>query len=109
MGIFDKKKKPSGEAAPQNGVHEKNDASLQGNPEFQKIAPWLMSVKFRRKAVGGLDEADVWKKIDELNAMYEKALVAERVRCNLLIAQVRRLSVEKQKKVENTPEGDSNA
>lgn len=108
MGMFDKKKIPSDEAAPQSGPREKQDVSLRGNSEFQKIAPWLMSVKFRRKAVGGLDEADVWKKIEELNAMYEKALVAERVRCNLLISQVRKQSLEKQRKAETVPEGDGN-
>ena len=37
----------------------------------------------------GRPGSDVWKKIEELNGLYEKALSAERVRCNLLIRQVR--------------------
>ena len=64
-------------------------ANIQDNPELQEIAQWLSKVKFRQKAVGGLDPADVWKKIEELNSLYEKALSAERVRCNLLIRQLR--------------------
>lgn len=88
MGKFDKKtvsaraggKTPvRGRAAP--------DPELGGNPEYRKIAPWLSGVKFKKKAIGGLDPADVWKKLEELNELYEKALMAERVRCDLLIGQ----------------------
>ena len=32
---------------------------------------------------------DVWKKIEELNAMYEKAIIVERVRYDLLLQQAR--------------------
>lgn len=42
---------------------------------LDEIAQWLKSVKFRRKAFGGVDETDVWKKIDELNRMYEKVFL----------------------------------
>lgn len=64
-------------------------AELQANAEYDKIAAYLSGVKFRKKAFGGVDPADVWKKIEELNALYENALVAERARCNLLIRQAR--------------------
>lgn len=62
---------------------------LQDSPEYRKVAQWLAAVKFRKKAVGGLDPTDVWKKIEELNRLYEDALLAERVRYNLLIRQAR--------------------
>lgn len=58
------------------------------NPELREIAQWLSKVKFRQKAVGGLDPADVWKKIEELNGMYEMALAAERMRYNLMLRQI---------------------
>ena len=75
---------------PQPAAHKPGpSAAPQDNPEVQEIAQWLSRVKFRPKAVGGLDPADVWKKIEELNGLYEKALAAERVRCNLLIRQLR--------------------
>lgn len=64
-------------------------AAVSDNPELEAVTQWLSSVNFRKKAVGGLDPADVWKKIEELNGLYEKALSAERVRCNLLVRQLR--------------------
>lgn len=75
---------------PPNTLKPAASAAPKDNPELQEIAQWLSTVKFRQKAVGGLDPADVWKKIEELNGMYEKALAAERMRCNLLLRQFRR-------------------
>ena len=95
MGKYDKKPgSPRGaRTAPRDPQQTSNparaSAPVADNPELQDIARWLSTVKFRKKAVGGLDPADVWKKIEELNGLYEKALSAERVRCNLLIRQVR--------------------
>lgn len=81
-------------------------SSLQDNGKFQKIASWLMTVKFRKRMIGGLDAADVWKKIEELNAMYEKALIAERARCNLLAEQ---LAAEKSEKASMAGEAEPDA
>lgn len=88
MGKYDKKNSttPAGGSRP---APRASKVDLNSNPELQKIASWLSSVKFQTKAIGGLDPADVWKKIEELNALYENALLAERVRCNMLIRQVR--------------------
>lgn len=55
------------------------------NLEQMKIAKWLKKLRFRKKFLGGVSELDVWKKIGELNAMYEAALTAERVRYDALI------------------------
>lgn len=55
------------------------------NPEQEKIAKWLKSVKFKKKPLGGVDEADVWKKIGELNTLYEAALAAEHARCDAMV------------------------
>lgn len=55
------------------------------NIKIKEIAEWLDKVRFRKKFFGGLDEHDLWKKIDELNTMYEAALEAERVRYDTLI------------------------
>lgn len=49
------------------------------------VLDWLNTTKFKRKAFGGVNEADVWKKIEELTALYEKAVAAERVRYNTLL------------------------
>ncbi len=49
------------------------------------IVPWLQKVRFRKCLFGGVNEADVWKKLEELNAMYETALAAERARYDALL------------------------
>ena len=55
------------------------------NYEQRRIAQWLKKVRFRRQMFGGVSEQDVWKKIDELNRMYEAALSAERARYDALL------------------------
>ena len=45
---------------------------------LNEISQWLKKVKFKRKLFRGVDEADVWQKIDELNSLYEKVLLAQR-------------------------------
>lgn len=55
------------------------------NSEQQKIVEWLKKVRFQRQPFGGVSEADVWKKIDELNRLYESALAAERIRYETLL------------------------
>lgn len=91
MGKYDKKSVSRGgsEAAPRES--RPISSKLPDNPELAEIGTWLETVRFRKKAVGGVDPADVWKKIEELNGLYEKALLAERVRYNLLIRQLRLL------------------
>lgn len=57
--------------------------SIGNTPE--EIAEWIRSVKFKKKMLGGVDEEDVWKKIEELNELYEKALLYERARYDTLL------------------------
>ena len=52
----------------------------------QRIAGWLKETKFRKRIIGGVDEADVWKKIGALNDMYREGLIAERARYDALLA-----------------------
>ena len=40
------------------------------NHEQQRISKWLQEVRFKKAFFGGVEEADVWKKIEELNSMY---------------------------------------
>lgn len=55
--------------------------------EQKRIRQWLKQVRFRKRLFGGVDERDVWKKIGELNDMYNAALVAERARYDALLEQ----------------------
>lgn len=63
------------------------------NHEQEKIAEWLKKVRFRKKLFGGIDEQDVWQKIEQLNEMYESALSAERARYDALLRQQRSSSL----------------
>ncbi len=56
---------------------------LENQPE-NRITEFLKKVKFKKRLFG-VDEADVWKKIQELNHLYEEALVWERKRYDLLL------------------------
>lgn len=53
----------------------------------ERIADFLKKTKFRRKIFGGVDEKDVWQKIEQLNELYRQALQAERVRCDTLLRE----------------------
>jgi hypothetical protein len=55
------------------------------NENLKKISEWLESVRFRKQFFGGISENDVWKKINELNQMYQAALEAERIRYNTML------------------------
>lgn len=55
------------------------------NREQREIRDWLEKVEFHKQLLGGVDEQDVWKKIYELNIMYEAALRAERIRYDALL------------------------
>lgn len=57
------------------------------NHEQARIQEWLKKTRFRKAVLGGVDEADVWKKIGELNTLYEAALSAERARYDALLAE----------------------
>lgn len=57
------------------------------NHEQARIHQWLKQVRFQKITFGGVDEADVWKKIAELNGLYEAALSAERARYDALLAE----------------------
>lgn len=57
------------------------------NREQLQIIHWLKEVRFRKKLFGGVNEQDVWKKIEKLNEMYDDALKAERIRYNVLLEE----------------------
>lgn len=74
--------------ARQNRVRDRPDFETDGslNHEHERIRTWLKQVRFKRKLFGGVDEADLWRKLGELNTMYEAALSAERARYDALLA-----------------------
>lgn len=59
------------------------------NIEQERILNWLKTVRFKKNTFGGVVEADVWKKLAELNSMYNSALMAERVRYDALLEKAK--------------------
>ena len=57
------------------------------SPEQEAIIQWFRTVKFRKNLLGGVDEAAMWKKLEELYDLYEAAIRAERTRYNVLLAE----------------------
>ena len=53
--------------------------------EQLEIVEWYRKVKFRKNLLGGVDESAMWKKLEELYALYEAAIRAERTRYNVLL------------------------
>lgn len=83
------------------------------NHEQQHIRNWLKEVRFKKAVFGGVEESDVWKKIEELNTLYEAALSAERARYDALLAErvplVARQMVEKMQKQAMSSKKQENA
>ena len=76
-------------------MSERKNEPIQGQVSAQAkaqeqwaISEYLQSVRFTPRLLG-VDEADVWKKIEKLCQMYENALVAERGRSAKLARQLK--------------------
>lgn len=75
----------------QDKEQQQNEPASGANPDsveqiVQGITGQLKSMRFKKRTFGGVDEADVWKKLLKLNDMYSQALHAERARYNALLA-----------------------
>lgn len=57
------------------------------NHEQEELIEWFQNVKFRKKLIGGVDETYLWKKLEELNRLYDASIRAERVRYDALIRE----------------------
>lgn len=50
------------------------------------IAALLKGLRFRKKILGGVDERDVWKKLEQLQREYRAAFEAQQERSRALLA-----------------------
>lgn len=64
-----------------------SDFAAPLNHEQARLQDWLRQVRFKKTLFGGVRESDLWKKLLELNSIYEAALSAERARYDALLAQ----------------------
>ncbi len=82
---------PSAEVKDQATIPEASGSEALNREQLQ-IINWLKEVRFRKQLFGGVNEQDVWKKIEKLNEMYEAALKAERIRYDVLLEQQSKVS-----------------
>ncbi|MDO5123134.1 MAG: hypothetical protein Q4D44_00525 [Eubacteriales bacterium] len=68
---------------------------------WQTVTGYLKKLRFKRRVFGGVDEADVWRKIEKLNGLYEDALRAERLRYDALLEQQRKECLSGEGRLEN--------
>lgn len=80
-------KKGSRNAQPERLPETKTKAL---NHEQERLRQWFQEVKFRKVLFGGVDEIQLWKKLEELNQIYETSLSAERARYDALLADHQR-------------------
>lgn len=77
-------KKRGRNAQPESVPETKTEAL---NHQQEKLIQWFREVKFRKVLFGGVDESSVWKKLEELEQIYEASLSAERARYDALLAE----------------------
>lgn len=80
------KKKQSGKKGNREPKAEQFLQTEALNHEHEKLKEWFLTVRFRKVLFGGVDEVHLWKKLEELNQIYETSLSAERARYDALIA-----------------------
>ena len=82
-------KKGSRNAQPER-LPETNTKAL--NHEQEKLRQWFQEVKFRKVLFGGVDEIQLWKKLEELNQIYETSLSVHQRSCNAVIRKYKKLA-----------------
>ena len=74
--------------------------------ERREIAAWLKKVRFRRRLFGGVDERNVWKRLAELDALYTRALEAERIRYDALLEDYIKSANRRIRELQSRPPGE---
>ena len=68
--------------------------------EHERIIEFFKKLRFRKKMFGGVDERVVWKKLEELDRLYEEAIRAEKLRGKALINEYKRSAIAEIEKLE---------
>ena len=80
------KEKKTAKKGSRNAQPERLPETKALNHEQEKLRQWFQEVKFRKVLFGGVDEIQLWKKLEELNQIYETSLSVERARYDALLA-----------------------
>ena len=90
------KKKRSGKKGSRNAGAERFPQTEALNHEHEKLKEWFRTVRFRKVLFGGVDEIHLWKKLEELNQIYEtslSALIADHQKsCDAMIRKYKELA-----------------
>lgn len=81
-----------------NQSRDNQALAAEGTPS---VARYLSELKFKRAPFGGVDEADVWKKIERLCELYEESIYTERAQKQKLeqaLAMIRARAMAAQRK-----------
>ncbi len=52
--------------------------------KIEDISRFIKEIKFKKKLFGGVDELDVWNKIDSLNSEYKELYEIQQTKINIL-------------------------
>lgn len=85
--MMEESRKPARRRRSERAEHTPPTPPLPENPWEKKIAKWLKGMKLRPVFFGGVSEKQVWKRIGELNEMYQQMLAVERARYEVLLHQ----------------------
>lgn len=55
----------------------------------QKLRDFISDLKFKKKLIGGVDEVDVWKKIEEMHKEYERLYQIQQERYEAIIEHIK--------------------
>lgn len=64
---------------------------------MEDIALYLKKMKFRKKLIGGVDESDVWKQLNDLHKEYQTAFDVQ-VECSQVLLNEKDLEIQKLKR-----------
>lgn len=53
--------------------------------DMQSISELFSKLRFRKKLIGGIDERDVWRKLDQVQQAYRSAYEEQRIRCKTIL------------------------
>lgn len=55
-------------------------SQAQTSRTLEDVAQFIKELRFKKKLFGGVDEEDVWKKIEQLNKEYEAVFLAQELK-----------------------------
>ena len=61
-------------------TEESRAPNITRSRTMEDVAEYISKMRFKKKLFGGVDEADVWRQIEELHREYEAVFLAQEIR-----------------------------